>query len=202
MNPLNHNIPNDSLRHSIMDSLGIEEAYATPEPSGFESFLLWIAELISDVLRLGFSDEGSIVSKIIIWSILAGLLYLIVKTGIPYFQRFRKKGNVVLEEGEDHELGTESLEQKLTLLENEKMHLEALRIRYLLMLRSLEERHIVAVAPSKTSRQYAREISEPSQRMAFQEITHEFNEIVFGRVEFDQQKYLNIANAMQEVCKK
>lgn len=199
--PFHTSIPSDSLRQATIEKHGLPATYVPEEPSVFESFLGWFGSLFGKILGAMFGQTGSLLATVVVWLFVASIIYLLVKVGAPYYKRYVALKDVTINYEEGVFISEVSLADSLAAYEESGDLEHALRIRYVMMLRALESISQIEIAPAKTSRQYAREISDDVKRDGFKNITASFNEFVYGSSVLSQSAYQDLAQQMQGVAR-
>lgn len=165
------------------------------ESNIFKKFWFWITKSIREYFRR--AGDGSLIN--IIYYILAGigislLIYFIIKgQRSPVFKRGDSSPNYIgnLIQGET---GTEDLESIIATHEKAGDYSEAVRYRYIQVLRNLDQNSIIKWKDSKTNAQYEREIKDPDIVNSFSNMTHFFEDVVYGNFTIGVDKYTGFKN--------
>ena len=159
----------------------------------WQRFLAWVSNLLSKpAVNTGWQYGKWVLGAIIIYI----FLHLILR--MQFVGLFRRKDR--LESNMlPYELTEESLNQDLQVLLKDalgnKQYRLAVRIRYLIFLKSLVRKDIIAWSPSKTSDEYLDEIKSFETKHIFSQLTNVFNYVWYGERNISIDQY----NRVEEV---
>ncbi len=174
-------------------------AIVEPQITWWDNFTSWIGNLILRFFEWLFGSEKAlgvfaVFLRSLPYILIIILLFLLVKFFLNVNARglFYAKNNeasVTLSE-EEHILKNEDIDQLIQKAINEKNYRLAIRYYYLLVLKQLGDRGLIAWEPQKTNDDYIKELKNKELQKPFYHITRLYDYIWYGDFPIDESQYL------------
>lgn len=156
----------------------------------------------SEPVKLKSSSSNSFlegtVGKIILFTLIIGVLatiiYLIVRQNLGLGNK--KVGNEIVYEVDalDAEAPEETIEEYLLTATNNKDYRTAIRMYYLLIIKSLSDKELILWAKEKTNFDYLFELNQHNYYNTFKAITLNFETVWYGDVQIDENQFTSISS--------
>ncbi|MCM4168843.1 hypothetical protein KCTC52924_02539 [Arenibacter antarcticus] len=154
---------------------------------------IWLTDWLKTMLGIDLPPGTAQILEIIVY-ILMGLLaiYLLVRflTGERASAIFNKKaisfGNLDLSEEHIENIDLDSL---LANALSQNNYRSAIRYQYLKALKTLSVQQVIVWKYEKTNQDYENEISTPSIKSVFKEVSYLYDHVWYGEKEIDELKY-------------
>ncbi len=155
--------------------------------------ITWLSDGLHGLFGIEIPADIAKVLEVVIY-LLMGLLaiYLLIKflTGQKVSHIFNKKASSLdpLNLSEEH-IDQIDLEALLANAINQKNYRSAIRYQYLIALKTLSSNDVIAWEYKKTNQDYEQEITSPSLKILFKEISYLYEYVWYGEQEIDEAAY-------------
>ncbi|ASB48870.1 DUF4129 domain-containing protein [Alkalitalea saponilacus] len=168
-------------------------------PGLLQRILAWIwQEILS-----GMQGQGGTIKYLLLGLVIVVSLFFVLKLlNIPFggFFNYMRKGDLseihLMKTDETH--NEKELEHLFKLYKNNKAYREAVRILYLLYLKSLEKRSCITIRTWKTNKDYLYEIKDQSIQQTFRKIIKLYEYVWFGQFDPDSERFTKIEKTIKE----
>lgn len=169
------------------------------EPSLLNRIWAWILNKLLDLLG---TDEGWTTFKVILY-IFSGvtIIYIIARllgvdvAGLVRREAQKATPDYMIESDNIHEI---DFKTRLDEAVRKQDYRNAIRLLYLLALRSLADKDLIKWKLNKTNQEYGKELKTKGLANDFAQITYFFEWVWYGHFEIDSQKFLEMRTAFQE----
>lgn len=163
-----------------------------PQPTLYQKFMMWLSEMINELLY-GSSQRSKIFNLIISIVLILALLFAIFRImGMDIrsviFKNREGAENAVFQEVTEtiHAL---NYEQSITEFLKKKQYRMAVRYYYLWSLKQLDDFNYVVWSDTKTNHEIVQEIKENELRKTFFQLLLIFENVWYGKKDIDDSKF-------------
>jgi hypothetical protein len=175
----------------------------TSPQSPWDRFWEWLAHLIGDLFD---NKTGSIVIEIFQYLVIIAAVIIIVilvtkKNARSLFYGEGKKTDLNFKELEEN-ISTTDFEKLIREAVEKKDYRKAIRLYFLKTLKHLSEKELINWKPDKTNFDYYLELSDPSKRNDFKQLSFLYEHVWYGDFSINEEEYKNTANHFHQFAER
>lgn len=161
-----------------------------PEASLFQRLRHWLFDWLEDFMQPGVINKTWAIFKMVFTALMIYLFFRHLFKLEGFSGVFRKKNpNMINSKVTTEDIHQEDLEGKYQLALKQSDFRSALRYRFLLSLRNLNDKNLIEWTAEKTNRDFYYEIKSAELQSAFQKLTYWFDHTWYGGFSMDQELY-------------